>query len=398
MPDWMVTENRRLLREITSYYMLRKNLNTKTLVEAIELPIDDAARPLTPTYHTVQRFLYNQGSGAPRKDETAATLNTLFRLVVGWLHADRENSTTNKTRYLKQLEENGWFKEHLGAAATKVETQFDIIEFAELFSDTIEKLVKINIKASSREAARFFTGKESCAGAVPTADEQKGYATFRYSAVPGRVVRTFTTFSPPSELSPFCMFTNVYKSASGHLTKKSAGFVLALQDGFYGIGVIYDARTSYATGLKLLAFPKRHNSGIVAGLVTTVDENNRIITARVAMVNDTATHSDQCPPKIFPVDEIGAVPKEIIPFIRNLIQFEPGKKLYAQNTGEQITPQRMVYLVGDFCTGKFTIGDGDAAKSFNPADHRFYPFNQALGVHTTEEDQYYEEWPHWPQS
>jgi hypothetical protein len=257
------------------------------------------------------------------------------------------------------------------ASDTPAATSFDD-ELLPLF----EEFFQIDARAASRAAGLQLTGHETCRGDQPTSAELQGFETYRYSVLPGRVVRTFTLFTPPCGSWPFCSFENIYKNEQGRSAKHSSGIALKLEHGIYCIGRFHGAKDKKTPGLKIIALPNQvWTDPILHGFIVTRDEGARLLVARTALKRSDAKALEEGKPTVIPFEEVSStVDEDVVKRIRNTVGFEIGRLLYCNETHRHIDADHMVEYVAELCQSRFTLDE----RPFNPASHSFYPFNQAL--------------------
>jgi hypothetical protein len=395
MPDWQKASELRLLREITFYYMISssgsRGLNVADLLkdirpelpEEIRLQVDrwDLGIGTKPAiYDSLTRFLHFE-SLRPRSGQNVLH-DALFRHVVGWLLSHQDTAKVKKSQFLNKIKAktHDWFSV-IGKQAPEAA---DPPSFDHELLPLIEEFLKIDFAASSKAASVQLTGRELGQGDRAGATESQGYETYRYSERPGRVVRTFTLFTPPTPAWPFCSFENIYKNAQGRDAKHSLGIALKLEHGIYCIGRLHGSNNNTTSGLKIIALPNQvWSADILHGLMVTRDEGGRLLVARTALKRSDATTLEQGNPTVVPFEQVSStIDDDIIRRIRNTIGFEIGRLIFSKEKNRHINAQNMVEFVAELCGEKLTVGD----LPFNPASHSFYPFNQALLAYGGDEE------------
>jgi hypothetical protein len=396
MPNWQNPAELRLLREVTFYYMLcnsdGQGMNVAELLKSLRPHFPEDIRQELDTslesgkkpagYDALDRFLHFEHLH-PRPGRNTLH-DALFRHVVGWMFEHQADRKVRKSKFLVEIKDRApdWFPA-LGqtpeVADVRPAGDFDY-ELLPLF----EEFFKIDASAASRAAALQLTGLEKCRGNEPTTTERQGFETYRYSVLPGRVVKTFTLFTPPSGGWPFCSFENVYKSEQGRNVKHSSGIALKLEHGIYCIGRLHDANDKTTPGLKIIALPSQVWTGsILHGFIVTRDEDARLLVARTALQRSDAKTLEEGEPTVIPFENVSStVDEDVLKRIRNTIGFEVGRLIYSNETQRHIDAKHMVELVAQLCHSRFTVSD----RPFNPASHSFYPFNQALVPYSGGED------------
>ncbi|MGE0061407.1 MAG: hypothetical protein AB7T86_04940 [Xanthobacteraceae bacterium] len=382
MRDWKNPDHLRLLRELTSYYMLREadgagmsmtkllRAAAEYLPEAMRQEVDGWAggADAPASYHALERFLYFETRN-PRKTEIH---EALFQHVLAWFHANQTDPKVANSKFLESVTNFGWF-----TVLGKPQPARPAMD-AGLTLETLELLadhLKIDPLSATRAAARKLTGRETCAGDVPTEEDWQGYETYRYSVRPGRVVKTFTAFSPPSAMRPFCTFYNVYTSEDGQRSKHASGIAMEFEQGIYCVGRLHDGKDTTTTGLKIIALPVQVWGGMLHGFVLTRDEEARLLIARTVLKPTAAKTDKVCIPTVVPFGDVSkTIPDDVLRRIRNTVKFEVERLIYCTETKRYLSADQMVHVVAELCGNRFMLDD----KDFNPASHDYYPFNQAL--------------------
>jgi hypothetical protein len=399
MPNWSKPENLRLLRELTYYYMLRQSdgqgMNISDLLRAMadHLPeemregVEATSGTKPKAYHALARFLHFE-TWQPQPENTEVH-EALFRHVLGWFRKNWDTSKLKLTKFRTKIIAYKWLAESLepepqtpSHTDTPVAEVPPIAAYAPLILGMAEQYLKLDIAGSTREASRRLTKREKCAGDEPTRNEWQGFETYRYSTKPGRVVKTFTVFAPPSANRPFCTFYNAYKNEDGSTSKNSSGIVLSFELGIYCIGRLHDLEDTTTDGLEILVLPKQTwQEPMLHGLVLTRDDDAKIIVARAALKRTEAKTSEECGPTVIPFEEAVKIDINVLKRIRNTIGFEIGRLIRCSELGRSVTAQEMVDVVQKLCSERFMIGH----HPFNPAAHEHYPFNQALHCYSLTE-------------
>lgn len=391
---WANPEHTRLLREVTHYYLMREGYSrghkrplgfaeldrevaasvSRRASEAtspeVPSPAGDSAGKRSSSYEVIRDFLYNES----QTHSKLAVIEDIFQHVVEWFQTHRDGLARD-TLYLRTLDDRRWFERLArseavpGAAAQRP----DGARFSAAIEDMLRSYLQID-HASSQSAAATLTGRRACAGAQPAPSERQGFETYRYSSIPGKIVKTFTVVTPPSTARPFCTFRNFYRNPESTVHKESDGIVLSLKHAIYCVGAVRSPAGD-AIGLKVMIIPHSPSADIFSGLMLTVDDQGSPITARVVLKRTAARHSSDCPPDVIPFEQAdAAIDAQIIRRIRNHIDFEVGSRIYSTDEERHVGTSDIVRLVGHYCGAKLQTG----GRSFNPAAHEFYPFNQAL--------------------
>jgi hypothetical protein len=374
MPEilWSDEDNLRTLREATFIYLYR------TATHEGGAPLSDLARRVSSgagtgtidqnTYQALRRFMFAETRGVRQ----GRLLEGLFQIVIRWFYENRNKGDVGRSHIVYSLQRRGWFSPFEASSRAKpdqsalpqvAEFAFSAVEMFSIFFGTSER--------DFEQAAKFLTGRARCAGLSPSDADRQGFVTYRYSAIPGRVVKTFTVVTPPSERMPYCTFRNFYQHQDIGLSKESIGVVVRLERGLYMLGRINDGEA-----IKLVVLPNAvQKSRFLNGLVVTTSDSGAPLVSRIVLERTEKKHSDEIGPEVMPFERaMKVLDPRILRWLRNYTEFEMDKTIVSTDDNEPISVHRLVELVGRYCSGKFELN----REPFNPADHRHYPFNQAL--------------------
>ena len=386
----------RLLRELTFLFLHRRGrgvapLAISGLVRALS-GVDPEAHSgrLTATERareaSLRRFLFNMTK--QQKVHSRRLLDELFHLIVPWFAKEIEKSEMRKNGFIDQVRSRGWFE--LAAQRKARATGLGSRGMRRVLDEAghVADMLALGFGVTDRdfaEASEHLTGREACAAPEPSPHDQVGFVTYRYSASAGNIIRTFTVVTPPSAAYPFCWFQNFYRYQDRKVARDSHGVVVRLGGNNWFLGILPPR-----DGIKVMIFPSAPgDAGLYSGLVASANNEGAPLMSRVVLERSSYSTVEQLPVDLmpsllsFPLSEAERPRKEILERMRNHIEFRLGAEIthHSSSGDKMITATEMKKIVAEMCQGCFSL----YGRSFNPAEHFHYPFNQALKFFSIEE-------------
>jgi hypothetical protein len=391
---------RRLLRELTFLYLHRQGPGPNALsIAQLGRLLQETSKPLSrsrdsrsqPTeetararYQRLRHFLFNL-TDQPHSDDL---LGQLFQLVVPWFDEARRHGELEDCGYIAEVQSRGWFDYFSAGRPPGTNAKESVYEAAAKKAAQVADMLAIGFGITSRDysdASEHLTGKKRCEGSDPVARDQVGFLTYRYSTLPGNIIRTFTVVTPMSARFPFCWFQSFYRYGKSKLSRDSSGIVVKMGNAIYMFGILPPR-----DGVELMILPSAAaEAELLSGLVATANNEGTPLMGRVVLVRSGATRlqslraNEQPGVLEYPIEQRQRLSKEVLWRIRNHVLFEIGQEIvwHGPNGDENITAHRMKGLVARLCKSAFSVTNG----AFNPADHIHYPFNQALTTYNPAE-------------
>lgn len=238
---------------------------------------------------------------------------------------------------------------------SKEDRRKDIVKFLAAFSRPSS--------ASSMVERKFFAQHDP---------DRIYFLTYRFSATPGILQRSFTVLHRPKPDTPIVRFTNFIGEAES--PRRSDGLAIGFEN-----EIIFLGHTDFGGSLKVLSFSNaKRPVNCYHGLLLTNDPDDGSLTSRFLMVRTKiANHVDAQTGPVGIADLKLSLEKKWIDRLRNRIRFELEDSIFDAE-GNVVEQKDMVALVerrlveGSKPLLRFVKG------SFNPADDRHYTYNSAL--------------------
>tara|TARA_R110002110_G_scaffold415168_1_gene648240 strand:- start:5795 stop:6655 length:861 start_codon:yes stop_codon:yes gene_type:complete len=240
---------------------------------------------------------------------------------------------------------------------TRLRGQSPVLDAIALFGE----LFGIRENISNEVKTRLF--RES--------DRHLYFDTFRFSAEPGKIQKSFTVVKGPSDDLPLVTFRNFVRHDAGE--RRSSGIVLPLSQQTVMLG--QSDSGSYA---KVLVIRKSLPQDLYRGLLISDEPDEEAVASRFMMKRSKFSDSRETITGKISLQDSGLTPQEVDD-IRNKIPFSLEDEVHNAQ-GRMLTQDEVVQLVGTLMQDvdgfpKLTIRDDEL---FNPAADKFYTFNAAL--------------------
>ncbi len=235
------------------------------------------------------------------------------------------------------------------------------------------------------KASRLCTGVSGLVDDEDRSAKSSFYSAYRYSSNVGQVVRSSICFRPATHSDPVCRFSNHLKLPDQSL-RKVDGVIALLGETLYAIGNRRDV-----AGLKFMALTAPGQSAPNQFYGLTLSKLNLAIAARLVLIKEDTQLLES---DIYTLDSTHANFRDnkafrtrVEPYIRNHSEFKLSTKIQVREgpnrDWEDIDQRDMVSEVGRMSRDIFRVQsdiDPTVFKRFNPADHKHYPFNQAITI------------------
>ncbi len=206
------------------------------------------------------------------------------------------------------------------------------------------------------------------------------FLCYRYDISPGEVAKSFLVVHKPTDLAPFCRFSNFLLHEQTN-DRHARGIVVPMRQGVYFVGEIDDG-----AALKMMVF-RRPNRAVdrYLGLVLTLGSFQEPITARIVMKRTNLTHHRSAGVGVFPEKLMQGEISDIARELRNRIPFKLSDDLTLDDW--PCDQGKMVTLIADLLSpnGVPRLKTKDGVP-FNPAADRHYTYNAALRLAGPAED------------
>lgn len=217
--------------------------------------------------------------------------------------------------------------------------------------------------ASSSVEKKFFRSED---------EDKVFFITYRFSATPTILQRSFTVIHRATSELPLVRFSNFIGDAKS--PRRSGGVAINFEN-----EVVFLGHTDLGGSIKVLSFSNaRRPSDHYHGLLMTNDPDDGSLASRFLMVRTSISNhafANTGPVSITDLKE--DLDKKWIERLRNKVRFELEEPVL-DSTGAPVTQKDMVNLVGR------RLYDGaepmlkDSKGFFNPADDLHYTYNSAL--------------------
>lgn len=237
----------------------------------------------------------------------------------------------------------------------KADRRKDIVKFLAAFSRPST--------ASSSVEKKFFRSEDA---------DKVFFITYRFSATPGILQRSFTVIHRPKDDTPLVRFSNFIGEAKS--PRRSGGIAINFDN-----EVVFLGHTDVGGSIKILSFSNASRpSDRYHGLLMTNDPEDGSLASRFLMVRTDISNHAFAQTGPVAISEIkGVLEKKWIERLRNRIRFELEEPVLDLKN-EPVSQKDIVALVGRRLFEGTDPMLKDSKGFFNPADDLHYTFNSAL--------------------
>lgn len=198
------------------------------------------------------------------------------------------------------------------------------------------------------------------------------FLVYRFSLIPGEVVKSFLVIKPTSDESAACAFSWFNPEIAGE--RRTNGVVVPMREALYLVGEADKGSALEVLALQRLGTPKN----AYRGLALSFDADREIVSGRFVMVRTNIDHSNRAGVGFFKLDDLRDELSPYLDEIRNRVDSRHERRI--RWDGAEIAHSRVVEIVGKALedeTGTCRMTD-ELGAAFNPADHSSLPFNSVL--------------------
>lgn len=240
-------------------------------------------------------------------------------------------------------------------------------------------------------AASHVTKFKTRLDRVATDDDRGFFYCYRFSEIPGRVVKTFHVFTPADAEYPYTRFQNFFGTKQ-NAKRVSDGIVFELSGYICGLGRVGNPGSM----LKILVLQKPDEDGNIGGITLTSSNDGKSVIASRVLLKKAAPgvfRHDKAGTGMIPVEQLVAT-KELtlsdVKRIRNRIHYTLGGKVKSAETDDVIPNLgALIQAHKDRCVGGLYLRTGLDGVDEGEVDFlnpKFIPFDGVLGEFNDHED------------